>query len=414
MPIKKYRVDTDKGSYEIEVEEPESKSTISAVSKDEPGTFMGGAMRSINDDLDRAGKALFKSAAQPETLGDVMGLLLPTQMEAGAAGPVINEFGSRSKAALKSAAMQTEKGVGSHVTFPLRAVKNFKSALPSDVEKVSSQFRGGPPPARTPTNISRGGGDIIDRMLADERGGHVEPPAHEQVGMEGRTFNPSDARSGSPPYQPSETPFHEKPLYEQMGDLPDTAAPEMARGGGPPATGREAVQRSPADVRLAGKAPTVDDALMNALQDAMGGEKPMAVSHTPEPTAVGEGATKQSGKFKRSDSLGQAGGYSSGRPSTQPIEPVASHPQPAPLTAEEAAGDLRRGLGSRDAGAQLDGSPAQRKETIRDLAPGPSQTPFEAEHRIQDARGKAAQGTDDLSMEMLRQMLGDLIRQRSK
>lgn len=79
--------------------------------------------------------------------------------------------------------------------------------------------------------------------------------------------------------------------------------------------------KSPMDmVRLAGKAPTLDEALTEALTGAMGGEKPSLVSSHPPLETVGEGALKQSGKFGKSGSMGQPGGYSSGRPAISDVE----------------------------------------------------------------------------------------------
>lgn len=64
-----------------------------------------------------------------------------------------------------------------------------------------------------------------------------------------------------------------------------------------------------------GKAPTLEETLIEALTDASGGESPSLVSSHPSTLEVaGEGALKQSGKFGKSGSKGQAGGYSSGRP----------------------------------------------------------------------------------------------------
>ena len=85
MPKKKYRVDTDRGSYEVEVEEPEP--TQGVVGKDEPDTFWGGAFQSIKKDLgsfltkpfrmeDLAG--MLEPLAHPQTASDFGNLMIPS------------------------------------------------------------------------------------------------------------------------------------------------------------------------------------------------------------------------------------------------------------------------------------------------------------------------------------------------
>lgn len=66
--------------------------------------------------------------------------------------------------------------------------------------------------------------------------------------------------------------------------------------------------------RLSGKAPTLTEALQDALSGVMEGDKPGLVSSHPPIETAGEGALRQSGKFGKSGSKGQPGGYSSGRP----------------------------------------------------------------------------------------------------
>lgn len=185
--------------------------------------------------------------------------------------------------------------------------------------------------------------------------------------------------------------------------------------------------------RHVGKAPTVNEELQKALDEAMGmAETPEMSSMSPEPRPLAEGSFKQSWPKSKQQNLG---GYSVGgnagsdreaydsimrRLGKEPLpdemfpprsgEPVgagdvelASEPvssggsaSPAPnkpkMTAAEVAAALRREYGSRDAGSMLYGnsiSPAERAEAVKRLAPGPSQVPLAAERRIEEAQRRA-------------------------
>src|SRR5262245_33422262 len=105
--------------------------------------------------------------------------------------------------------------------------------------------------------------------------------------------------------------------------------------------------------RLAGKAPTLSDALQVALEEARKGDMPTSVSLKPEPTATEAATLRQSGTFPKKQpgpatgkgKLGQPGGYSSGRPSTtqEQFDERIGTPQESAVTAaapteREAAG----------------------------------------------------------------------------
>ena len=49
----------------------------------EPDTYTGGFMKGLNDYATELGQGMFKSAAQPESLGDFAGLMLPTSIGRG-------------------------------------------------------------------------------------------------------------------------------------------------------------------------------------------------------------------------------------------------------------------------------------------------------------------------------------------
>lgn len=347
---------------------------LERVSNEEPGTFRGGFIKGLKSELSGL-MPMLESAAHPKSLGDFMSLLIPSEAPAvealGEAGSLVGEAGRRYGHALRNPAPLESKSIlKGIVTYPKRAGQTLKANLPSEMEKAVAPFRSGPPvPPVTPT-VSR-----------------------------------------APSSTPAPTPFHEKPLYQQMGEIPETPAPIDPRGGGPIASGVEDVRRSPSDVRVAGKAPKLEEVLNDVLTESMGQEPPGSVGLPTSPEPSG-GAIRQSGKFGKSQSLGQPGGYSSGLPpvsetryqeilggkpegGTPPIEPPPTL-DPA-IVAEE-----RRMYGSDEAAKRL-GIPVE--EVLR-LAPGPSRTPITAEERIHAASMGANQSEGQKGLEeILRQMI---------
>src|SRR5437016_3666492 len=92
MATKKYRIDTDRGSFEVEVDEPESASHFSGpgVTDEsgrpidqprEPDTYWGGFRKGLVESLKPdPGKlrGMFQSLAEPQSLTDIAGLALPS------------------------------------------------------------------------------------------------------------------------------------------------------------------------------------------------------------------------------------------------------------------------------------------------------------------------------------------------
>lgn len=222
-------------------------------------------------------------------------------------------------------------------------------------------------------------------------------------------------------------PANDVPLYKVMDDM-GNASPEASRQGGAPF--QQPKPKAPAVGRLV-KPPSLEDTLMEALQGARDTtDAPKASTASPEAETVGAGPTRQSGTFRRSEKLGQPGGYTSGRPSTsdalynmasenlgvKPLpddemaNPVGAGPSPEAtldeivkgdvkkkLSAPEVADALRREYGSRDAGRMLYGDSlpgADRAEAIKRLAPGPSRVPNAAQDRIDAFNGKQAAASD--------------------
>jgi hypothetical protein len=110
--------------------------------------------------------------------------------------------------------------------------------------------------------------------------------------------------------------FSDLPLYKQMENLPDISPAPSPRGGGPVVSPRVPNEFAMPG-QIVGKAPKLEDELtriIDAIRAEGGGEPSLMSSHPSVVETAGEGALKQSGKFGKSGSLGQPGGYSSGRP----------------------------------------------------------------------------------------------------
>lgn len=142
MPTKKYRVDTDKGSFMVEVDEPavpsgfsnRLDSTIKQSGDDSPA----GESPSFMDNL--INNPMLKGASRPESLGDILSLILPT----GGGSAIARGFTSRAGQALKGAAQETT-GITKLPTLPFRAISKFNQELPSTGMPTIKGFYGGRP-----------------------------------------------------------------------------------------------------------------------------------------------------------------------------------------------------------------------------------------------------------------------------
>lgn len=488
-----------------------------AVSKDEPGTFWGGFMKSVNNQATSLGNSLFESSAHPKEPGDFLSLMLPGAV--GAAGEATSADAALRKVIRSTGEGLEKAGVAAKPSsLPLAVTDAMVRGKPSEALTIAGApyaaqgvgkilqkaSRVGEGPSVL-SQIDRFGGNVSGfkagaeaAPVADRLLGNInEMPLHQQMehlpteGPMPQGGRLSDTpRRGAPPEvspidrfhpnssgytpgdigpdierilgnindmplsqqmkhlpssgpnptgrvstpQPGTENFNDLPLHRQMEHLPETAAP--ARGSSAPPIqnlGRETAP--PTVVRPAGtKAPTLEDALMEALTSGEA-EKPALSTAAPEATTAGEGALKQSGKFGKSGSLGQAGGYSSGRPSTQPAsieqalqdelggrvsdvspeavavpasEPPASASAPhttsrvqeyisgsQPIDPKDLAPDdwarLRQQFGAKKL-SEMTGVPADEIRTK--LAPGPSRIPTEAQERIDAFNARQAQQRD--------------------
>jgi hypothetical protein len=227
--------------------------------------------------LSRTNEAL-SHAANPKTTGDFLSLIIPS-----GAGEAISS--------IRDMARVAKQGIQESPTI---------KGIPSSILRVIRE---------RPKTLQDFQSEGFNRLpLADQMKHLPETPAPPV-----RPMAEPLPKIGIPPTEP-------KPLYQQVEELPATPAPVVTRAPGPVPSGREAVA-PPAPPRLAGKAPSLEDVLTEAIQDA--GSQPesgtMSSLAAPIETA-GEGALKQSGKFGKRGNLGQAGGYSSGRPGVTPDE----------------------------------------------------------------------------------------------
>jgi hypothetical protein len=193
----------------------------------------------------------------------------------------------------------------------------------------------------------------------------------------------------------------------KSGATPSTSVPVdryLPNSGGidpvpePTASGR-VPYASPTDLssdapsaRLAGKAPTLNDVLVDALNASRDTtDPPKASMAPPDAETVGESSLRQSGTFKKSEKMGQPGGYTSGRPSVSDI-PIREEP---PTTDQgEAAPPVQPQASLEDTLYDM----ARKRmgiDAIRRLAPGPSRIPNAAQDRINTFNANQASDNDD-------------------
>ncbi len=312
MPIRKYRVDTDKGSFMVEVEEGAPQSGFAH--KLDPSIKQSGDDSPVGESpsfLDNLiNNPMLKGAARPQTLGDVLSLILP------AASPAIPgaEFASRSWQALKGAAQDT-KGITQVPSLPFRAIGKFNSALPSQMERAAA----GSPNARLLTSSGPAPNPIdYDAMRAPSyrqpqpgeslpglpRGGvtpapsaptPVTPPGESIPGFPRLTIKPPPEPGPVPSSLGGGAPVPPPPTVNVSGSsaLPETA-PAQAAGIRPPQRPiNEVVPPSRSSAGGIGS-----DGLTDADRSAAGIKPAMRITKAPDATAErilqARGARRQS------------------------------------------------------------------------------------------------------------------------
>lgn len=368
----------------------------------EPDTYWGGFIKGLKDYYRPAAKDVKEGLvhmAHPQDKEDFAGLLLPS-VGVNVGGDILDGFKAFGRSG--SRAMQEAKNLG----------------------------------GSTPTTIAR-----VPKLLMKTLGEEFWKP--ELTGPKRAPL--VQARYAA-----------ENPMAGSSAEVTVPPDPEAWRRqptpGGPltvQPTGTEPIASASVGRLTGNKAPMLDDELMKALEEARGStESPTTASIQPSPSITDPTTLHQSGKFGKSGSIGQAGGYSSGRPAVtgagydelQQVGGQGGDPLPAgndsatlseggkavespslapdnpasieevltgdslsapdatgkpKLSAPEVAAMLRRMFGSRDASRMLYGSGgdtlgrSSAKDAITRLAPGPSQIPLTAEERIQEALRKA-------------------------
>lgn len=196
------------------------------------------------------------------------------------------------------------------------------------------------------------------------------------------------------------------------------------------------------------KAPTLEEALMDALKGAGEGDAPSVSTLAPDAAPVMTGTQKPKLPAVKGSKAGRPGGYTTENPpkgaygpaeqsASTPVEEAGAELAPEGVTRSPAdtragmekprfnaqevsrmqeltgqmlpngemadtAATLRRLKGSRDAGAAMfpEMPSSARGELVKKLAPGPSRVPLEAEERIAEAARKAKGDMDLPSMLM--------------
>lgn len=383
--------------------------SVTPVSDEEPGTFWSGFGRSLKDQVLHAtvDNPMLQGAAHPQSVGDFANLLVP---DAGGVASVAGDAVSRGMSgvirglkldtpvsSLGRAVARGAAQVMEDVPY-IRKVTPGSSAVMRGLKKV-----GIPPPTFN------------------------ELPLAQQMDKIPSTGVIPETKIAPPPLRSDEpTPFHERPVYQQMENLPSTGTVDRGTSAPPISKiGKETVP-TPAPPRLAGRAPTLEEALTQIVKDARNAKEPsLRTTAAPATETAGAGPFKQSWVKTKKQNLG---GYSSGRPPALDDANYESMmgrlgkehlPEDAPITgagpvpeeaatpdvtvtptkpkasAEEIAQWLRSEYGSRDGGRMLNpGDPKGGADALKRIAPGPSRTPRVAQNRIDAFNMKSASDND--------------------
>lgn len=449
--VQKYRVDTDKGSYEVEVEVPPQGMNVLAEGRKSL------AMNDVPEGQTPASSpfgeglmGLLNNAAGPKSMGDFLSLIIPSEI--GEAGPSvmrmiksgINEARTGGRGVMTTAG-NLVKGAKNYA-FPSSPAARFTG--PGGFSTVSTAAK--PRPGYFGPQAAEGA-DIVGQAGVNELPTYLQQQLMEQAGSQAseasgasrvgmppaREPTPTQAAPAAPDVPRQMPPLTVKGAGGRMPELTPSAppAPEVprqmpplvsgSRGGSMPPLVPSAAKAG----RLVGKAPTLEESLLQAIEEAGAADKPRMSTGAPDITSTAGGPISQSGKFPKSEQVGQAGGYSSGRPATGPDETtleelLGAEPTSAPTSramkdvterrvnpnqgapagmsdrrhaellqklggkqevTPEIAAEMRRMHGARDAAKLL----GITEDEVRRLAPGPSRTPLVAEERIRNAANKA-------------------------
>ncbi len=141
----------------------------------------------------KLGEAL-ESAAHPQTLGDLTGLLIPGQVE----GAV--RTGMRYLGALKTGVQKAPSGVTGLLKVPRLSYQALSDSLPTNMTRAVEDFHGGPPlpiAPRTPPQITTGGApDLVDALLGDARAARAAKTTTTAAPVSGPALRTTTSTSG--------------------------------------------------------------------------------------------------------------------------------------------------------------------------------------------------------------------------
>lgn len=319
MPIKKYRVETDKGAYMVEVDEPTPASPI-------PHASYGDITEDPSQDPGKSGKLvelknMMQQTVHPQSLGDLLPMLIPEIPNVPALFRSIKGMGG--------AAMEGAANAPTIRSMPRLALK----AMNDRANRFIPQS--GPVGAEV-ANAAAVGGKVAPTMGPMETV-PVKLGGAEGIPMEngGRSIGPSPNPATKPIPRPLDAPGVPSVPPKQKVSAPqgaDIPIPDRGRFNEPPqrATGIDSSNTTtPPALRKWNEKPSLDEVLQQALQEVAAPEKPSLVSGAPEPTTAAGGP--HTGKVRK----GQGKGFDSGNPSTRPMDspldptnPNAGEPAP--------------------------------------------------------------------------------------
>jgi hypothetical protein len=187
--------------------------------------------------------AMMESAAHPQTAGDMVGMLLPGQVEGA-----LRTAGLYGRA-MKQGMQGRPSGVTGLLSVPTRAYRALKSSFPSEMAKEVEAFTGPKMPTVAPTGprILTRSPDLLDAALQDARTARATTPtaAASQPGLSAadraalvkqgypaEAIAKIEAQAAKPAPMPSHAPTSAPGPEFQPVDAP-VAQPAATRGSGP-------------------------------------------------------------------------------------------------------------------------------------------------------------------------------------
>lgn len=360
----------------------------------EPTTFWSGAAKGANDYATELGHGMFESAAHPQTAGDFLGLLLPSMMGSSAAPGLVKGLRSASETrppvnraveamtpsrptvvkGLRAVAEPTKlwrKGVG------YVADKIEQGGAAERVPKMSEVYSEKPAPPRNPnapvapvepTKIS----DVVKSVPG------AQP--YEMRAPGGKTMADVYSEKPAPPRGPDVGPVEPTKISDvvhpvegakpyEMGPPDKTMADVYSEGEAPARQPTVPTGPDPMSPRVVGRAPTLDEALKEALMEAGKGEPTQVTTlgETPMPGGSQKPATPAvKGKAPRA---GAPGGYTTENPPKGAYGPGAAAAD-GPV---EEAGAIVAPEGVQRSPADRRASPSGKGDRIAETSQGADQ-----------------------------------------